>query len=268
MGSGGGGSAPSTQTVTQVSQPPEYVEDPAKRYLGRAEGLSQTPFSTYGGERISPLNPAHYAGINAATNLPDMDAARNLAAYTLQGGYLNSNPYLDATFNRAADQVQARMTNATAGNNLTNTGVQQMYGRGLNDLGVGIYGGNYDAERNRQQGMIPYAMQLPQAQAQTLLGAGDVLRDWDQSRINEAIRQFEEQRMYPYQQADVLGRAIGASMGTGGTVTTQQPGYYQPSRTAGMLGGGLVGNYLGNQINSQYGGILGALGGAGLGAYY
>jgi len=47
--------------------------------------------------------------------------------------------------------------------------------------------------------------------------------------------------MYPYKQLDLLGRAIGQSMGAGGTVTTTSPGYYQPSSTAGMLGAGLAG---------------------------
>lgn len=261
MGSGGS-SSPSSQTVTQVQEPPEYVEQPARRFLQRAEGLSQTPFSTYTGDRIAPLTPAHQAGIQAATFTPELAAGRNLATHTLQGGMLNANPYLDATFSRAADQVQGRMGNAMAGQGLTNTGVQEAYGRQLNDLATNIYGQNYARERQLQQGMVPMAAQLPQAQAQLLLGAGDVGRDVNQANINEAIRQFEEQRLYPFTQADVLGRAIGMAMGSGGTTTTTQPGFYQPSRTAGMLGGGLGGLGLGQAFGRPgIGAGLGALAG-------
>ena len=261
MGSGGG-SAPSSQTVTQVNEPPEYVEPSAKQFLSRAEALSNTPFSTYEGQRVSQLNPAHQAGIQAATNTPEIDAARNLNAYTLGGGFLNSNPYLDQTFNRAADQVQSRMTNATAGNNLTNTGVQETYNRGLNDLATNIYGGNFANERGNMVATLPYASAIPQQQSQMLLGAGDVGRDMEQANINEAIRKFEEQRLYPYSQADVLGRAIGLSMGSGGTISTTSPGYYQPSRTAGMLAGGLTGYGVGDAIGQgALGAGIGALGG-------
>lgn len=267
MGSGGGGSPPSSQTVTQVSEPPEYVEGPARQFLARAEQLSNVPFSTYEGDRISPLNAAHQAGVQAATYLPEVDAARNLNAYTLQGGFLNSNPYLDQTFNRAADQVQARMTNSLAGQGLTNTGVQQAYGRQLNDLATNVYGQNYARERGIMQQAVPMSAAIPQAQSQLLLGAGDVGRDFDQANINEAIRRFEEQRLYPYSQAEVLGRAIGLSMGSGGTISTTSPGYYQPSSTAGMLGGGLLGYGLGSQAGGGAGGALGGGLGALLGGF-
>ena len=77
--------------------------------------------------------------------------------------------------------------------------------------------------------------------------------------------------MYPYQQLDVLGRAIGGSMGTGGTTTSTGPGYYQPSRTAGMLGGGLLGYELAGMNGApamlQGNPWLGAGLGAGLGAF-
>jgi len=261
MGSGGGG-GPSSQTTTSISKPPEYVEEPAKRFLSRAEDLSQTPYSTYQGQRISPLNAAHQQGLQSALYTPEVNQARNLNAYTLGGGFLNSNPYLDQTFNRAADQVQSRMSNAVAGNNLTNTGVQEVYNRGLNDLATNIYGGNYSRERQLQQQAIPGSVAIPQAQSQLQLGAGDIMRDLSQANINEAIRKFEEQRQSPYANLDVLGRAIGASMGSGGSTATTSPGYYQPSSTAGMLGGGLLGYGLGQGFNNQYGGPIGA----GLGA--
>ena len=172
------------------------------------------------------------------------------------------NPWLNQQFNRGADAVDARMHNATAYQGLSNSGVQQQHRRNMNDLATGIYGGAYenDANRRLQAGMymsdsqqrqrendlnrmMSASQAMPgflQAGTQYGLGMGDVYRDVDQANINEGVRAFEEARMYPYQQLDVLGRSIGMSMGNQGTTTTTGPGYYQPSGTSGMLGGGLT----------------------------
>jgi hypothetical protein len=71
------------------------------------------------------------------------------------------NQFLDQTFERGADMVQGRMTNSVAGQGLSNSGVQQMYGRDLNDLATGIYGGAYENNQNRrlQSGMAMSGMQ-------------------------------------------------------------------------------------------------------------
>ena len=56
-GGGGGSSAPTSQTVTQVTIPPELMPY-AKRALGTAENLTYNqPYQTYGGQRIAGLNP-------------------------------------------------------------------------------------------------------------------------------------------------------------------------------------------------------------------
>jgi hypothetical protein len=173
------------------------------------------------------------------------------------------NPWLNQQFNRAADSVEGRMRDSTQFQGLSNSGVQQMYNRNLNDLAQNVYGGAYEQDANRRLSagqfmsqsqqtqrnqdlnrMMSASQQLPgmmQAGTQYGLGIGDIYRDLDQARINEGIRAFEEQRMYPYQQLDVLGRSIGMSMGGQGTTTTTGPGYYQPSGTSGMLGGALTG---------------------------
>lgn len=243
MGSGGGGSSgSSTQTSTVTNQPPDYLEGPITRFMGRAEGLSKTPFSTYDGERIAGLNPLHYQGINYAANTPTLDSAEQMVDSTLRGDYLNQNPYLDATFNRAANQIENRALTSAFGDSsgLSNSGARQELAGNMNRLAEDIYGGNYARERANQFGALQYASQIPEARSRLALGAGDVVRDFDQARINDAIRGFEEQRQHPFQNLDVLGSAIGAGMGGGfGTSTSTQP-YYQPNRTASMLGGGLI----------------------------
>lgn len=55
MGGGGGGSQPSSVSQTTI---PEYAQPYAERALGKAEALTETPYQTYGGERIAPSTQA------------------------------------------------------------------------------------------------------------------------------------------------------------------------------------------------------------------
>ena len=84
---------------------------------------------------------------------------------TMRGNYLNSNPYLDQTFNRASDAVTrqwnesvlpgvnstfslAGRTGSGAHQNAVNQASEQL-GDTLSDLGNQIYGQNYQQERDR-----------------------------------------------------------------------------------------------------------------------
>lgn len=270
----GSPSQPESVTSTSVTEPPDYVKAVAPSFLARANALSQRPFSEYSGERVAPLTPFHAAGMDMAAARamygdPAVEAGRGMLEDTLSGAYAN-NPQLNAYWSRAADQLQGRLSSSVLPmQGLTNTGYAQAMTQGLNDLNAAVYG----QERQHQMNAAPLALQYgqePYEAANTLLGVGDIGREFDQARINEAIRAFEAQRLYPYQQADVLGRALGMSMGGGfGSTVSTQPGYFQPSRTAGMLGGGLAGYGLASQSpagsffgqNPFLGAALGGLGG-------
>ena len=54
MGSSGGSQGSTTSTTTQ--ELPDYINPAAGRFLQRGEALSQVPYSTYPGQRISGLN--------------------------------------------------------------------------------------------------------------------------------------------------------------------------------------------------------------------
>ena len=89
-------------------------------------------------------------------------------ANTASGSFLNANPYIDATFKRAADQVGRQFSQNTlpgiasmfssagryGSNQMANAVDQagQQYGNTLDNLATSIYGGNYANERQLQQG--------------------------------------------------------------------------------------------------------------------
>ena len=137
--------------------------------------------------------------------------------------------------------------------------------RDANDFQMGMI----NQEQQRMPQYLSAALQYgqePYEAAGQLLGMGDMYRDYDQARINSQREQFDERRMYPYQQQDLMGALINTGMGGRGTTTQTSPGYYQPSRTAGMLGGGLAGYGLASQSPNFNNYLAAGLGGA-LGAY-
>jgi hypothetical protein len=266
---------PSTITQRSISEVPKEVKPYLSQFLKRGEAASRTPYSAYGegtDDRISPLNQSHLAGLQlagtrAAYGDPAVEAGRGMLAGALSGDYFNDPAYANM-FNRNADLVQARINNQFGAQGLSNSGVRQQAGRDLNDLATTMGYTERQMMPQFAQQALAYG-QEPYNAAQQLLGVGDIGRQFDQDRINDAMAQFEQQRMYPYQQLDVARNTLLTGMGSGGTTTSTGPGYYQPSRTAGMLGGGALGYGLGSQMSGTYpnAGLYGAGLGAGLGYF-
>jgi hypothetical protein len=81
----GGDSAPTqptstTQTTTSI---PEYAKPYVERMLGKTEALTQSPYQTYGGERIAGFTPLQQQAFQGVSNL---QPSRQLGAATQIGG--------------------------------------------------------------------------------------------------------------------------------------------------------------------------------------
>ena len=83
------------QTATQVTQLPAFVQPTAQRYLNRAEALSQAPFQSYQGTRISPLNSVHNFALDQARQqfMPQMTSAATQMG-NFMGGAFNEPAYI------------------------------------------------------------------------------------------------------------------------------------------------------------------------------
>lgn len=265
MGGGGKSSQPSSTTTSTVRELPEEVKPYLDPYMKRASEASYAPYQSFG-NRITPLDPGQQVGMNAqlANAYQGQYVGSNLMGElgtTGSGGYLHANPYLDATFNQAARNVADVYKYATApsfaasgikaGAFGDNSGFQQQqmlnqYGLGqnLNNLATDIYGGNYQQERNRMMqaaSMFPSMYQGLTQPAQTMMGVGDIYRDYNQALMNQQYEDWTAQKQHPYNMIDVLGNAIGVGGGTGGTTTQTQPGTYKPNPYANLMGAGLLG---------------------------
>lgn len=88
-------------------------------------------------------------------------ARQNLAS-TLSGDFLSpdSNPYLADTFNRAADLTRTRLSSEFAGAGRDIGASLPARSDELQTLASGIFGGNFQNERNRQMAGLDQARQL------------------------------------------------------------------------------------------------------------
>lgn len=272
---GGGGEQ---QTVTStINRTPGQYDPYYQDILAQAQNLNRTQ---------SPQYSNLYAGQSAETQ----QGVKELAAYdpaasqasqqylqdVLGGNYLNSNPYLDQTFNRAADQTQARLGSAYAGAGRSGSGAYyNASGDAYGNLANQVYGGNYQMERNRQQqaaGLAPGVDQGVLGGAQAQLAAGGVNDADYQAYLNERERGAN----FNYNAGwDNLSRYLGAvSTATEpyGTQTQNVPYFRQGGGAQGALGGAIGGGQLGSDVGGAFGypgwgAVIGAVGGGILGGY-
>ena len=240
--SGGGGGGNSTTTVNLPKWQEPYVKFGAQQ--------AQNMYNA-GGTGVAGFNGDQQAGFGQIRNLAGGNGlntgATNLATSTLNGDFLNSNPYLDATFNRAALNTQNQLASEFAGHGRNIGASEGLRSQQLNDLATQIYGGNYAQERQNQMATLGMSPQLNASQytgANALLGIGAQQQQQNQAELDQ-----------PGNALDQYMQRVGGSYGQ----VTSQP--TSQNRFAGALGGGM----LGSQIGGQFGGYGGLIGG-GLGA--
>lgn len=244
--SGGGGGSQTTKT-----EPPAYQLPYLQYGLGQAQSIYNQ-----GGNVVpfAPQSEQALAGITqrATQGSPVTKAAQDYATQSLQGGFLGSNPYLDQTFNRAAQATQGQLASQFAGAGRNVSASQGLRAQQLNDLASQIYGGAYGQERALQQSTLGQATGLANqdyVDLAQLRGAGSDIEGLAQE--------------YQNAQGTALDQYLGRVSGNIGAVSTT-PLYR--NRGAGAIGGALSGYQLGSQFGG-YGGLLGAIGGGILGGY-
>ena len=195
---------------------------------------------------------------------PITGSADALTADTLQGDYLSpdSNPWLDATFNKGAQQIENRLRTAWGGNDVVpgSSGVNQAaLGEALSDFGTQLYGSNYAQERKNQLatlGLAPSVNAAGYADLGQLGAAGEAERGLGQLDINDAIQRYNYEQNLPYLNLQNYGQLIQGNYG--GTNTTTQPVY---GGGMGALGGAALGGLGAYGLSSAFPATFGALGG-------
>lgn len=269
------------QNVTQT-QAPWSAQAPyltsgfaqAKGLLGKG-GPQYYPNSTvapFGADTNQALNMFRQTAQNGS-QIPG--AATDQLASTLQGDYLNSNPYLDAMYNSAASRVTENYQEGVApsigaqfdsagryGSGMYQNameGSQQQLGDSLSQLAANLYGGSYESERGRQiqaAGMAPSVAPLGYYDAAQMLNVGEMTDAKSQQQLSDQVNRYQFNQERPY---DALGRYMGLIQGNYGGQSTQP---YFTNNTAQNLGLGLAGIGVADSIlgGTKYGGVGGLLG--------
>lgn len=264
----------SENTSTQTSSAPGWVQDYAKDYIGKANDVSNTPYSQSPTQTVGP-NSTQNTAWNAIQNRalsgsPVQSAANGTLKNTLNGDFLNANPYLDSMVDKAQGDVIRNYNNVVKPNSdasgirsgsFGNTGIQSQQmdetnqlQQNLGNISTQLRGQNYATERQNQQSALGYAPQFAANDyndANQLLQAGNQQGQFAQNAANQNYNWWQEGQNYPTNKLNTLGNAIGTVSGTGRTQTSTSPG---TSAGAGLLGGGLVGSQLGGGISDGEGG--------------
>lgn len=171
---------------------------------------------------------------------------------------------------RMADYgLQAQLQEADVARRLQAQQTDLARNSGLAESGLNRNQSAFEAERQRQLaavGMVPGMAQAGYTNAQAMLGAGDAQQAMDQSQLDLLYNNWVQQQNYPLNQLNVMGNAIGTTMGAGGSNSSTMTGAApQRNSTASALGGALSGAATGMAIGGPWGaaagGALGLFGG-------
>ena len=287
MGSSGGGSGGGDTTVTNRVELPGWAQGYAEQFLRDVAGYVNQGLSgpyPFPGRQLYGFTPPQIAGMNLGVETALGADPRALlpalgdVAATQSGEFLNpaSNPWLRQTFNAASQPVVTAFRDATepgiqaefaragsfggSAQNQAEGIAQQDLGRTLSNLATGIYGGNYEQERQnmiRQQALIPGLLQAGLLPSQELMDIGGAQQQFGQQGLDTALTNIENRYNFPFSLLAQLGGAIPTAVGN--AYVSQQTG---PNPNAiDPLSAGLAGGLGGLGFLGELGGGGGILGG-------
>lgn len=158
--------------------------------LANMSGYADAADPSQAREQLGQFNGGQLGGMSLG-GARDYAGGTNNFDSTINGDYLNSNPYLDATFDHAANRVTDQFNKSVmpginssfARSNRTGSGIQKELqtdaagevAESLAGLSANIYGNNYQQERGRQ--LQAQGMQAQDDLSRTGLGSNLYLGD-------------------------------------------------------------------------------------------
>lgn len=256
-----------TTTNAPLPEARPYYAD----FLQRSQEVANQPYQQSPGTYAAP-NPYLQQGWQATANRamqgsPTMGAANTQLQNTINGGFLNSNPYLGESIanaqgdlTQAWNQVQRPQFDKAMqrSGSFGNTGIAQTAGyaadtlqKNLGRVASDMRGNAYNQERGYMQQALSMAPQFANqdyADANALLNVGNQAQQFTQAAQNQNQNWFQEAQQFPQQQLGLLGGALGLNQGS--TQTQTQP---DPSKTSQIIGGALTGAQLYDMFTKLYG---------------
>jgi hypothetical protein len=207
----------------------------------------------YGGQTYVSPSQQTQTGLQAleqraSQGSPLTGAAQGQLQNTIQGGYLQGNPFFQGAFNPAAQAAESKFkeTLGSIGSAASKAGrygsgamstMQQgasgQFAKTLADTAGGLAYQNYEAERGRQQAATmaaPAMAQADYADIQNMLKAGQMREGYTGAQQQADIDKFNFQQTQPQQNlanflSGVYGNPLGRPQQGGGAVAPQASGW-------------------------------------------
>lgn len=238
--------------------PLPYVEPYLQDLLSRQQEVANTPYQQ-SPNAVAQANPYLTAGWDAVANRaiqgsPVMSAANQTMQQTLNGGFLNSNPYLQSQIDAAQGDLarnfnlvnkpswDTRMAQSGGFNSGVAEAAQSDYGnlaQNMGRIGSDMRFNAYNTERgyqNQAMGLAPTYAQQDYNDANALLNVGGQRQAFDQATADQNLIWFSESQAYPQNKLNDYAKMIGVGASSGST--QQQP---SPSTASSVLGGAMTG---------------------------
>jgi hypothetical protein len=211
----------------------------------------------YGGQTFVSPSETTQTGLQAleqraSRGSPLTGAAQSQLQNTIQGGYLQGNPFFQGAFQPAAQAAESQFLTSLGnigsaaskagryGSGAMNTmqqGASGQFAKTLADTAGTLAYQNYAAERGRQQAATMAAPEMAQADygdIQNMLKAGQLREGYTGAQQQADIARFNFQQNQPQQNlANFTSTVYGNPMGRAGAVSNVQ----QPSGWQNLLGG-------------------------------
>jgi hypothetical protein len=250
-----------TDTYTSSQTMPSWVQPFASGYLDRAQNVADQQYQPYTGATVAGFNPfqtSAFQGIadRASAGSPTMNAANQQAVGTMNGYYLNGNPFLQSQIDSAQGDLTKQWNNVAkpawdtamsnsgsfgnAGVAQANAYAQEGLQKNLGQISSNMRFQNYDQERGRQMqamGMAPSFANQDYQDLNALQGVGNTIQGQDQKMLTDQYNRFLDSKNYPNQQLDVMRNAL-SGVNFGSNTTQTAPG---TSTGASLVGGALTG---------------------------
>ncbi len=193
---------PTNVTSTTATELPAFLQTPLEGSVNRSVIASQG-----GDDTTNRLRQT--AGLTALFDRgeggsPLIDQAQGLTSQTIAGDFLRpeSNPFLESTFNRAADLTRGRLDTEFSGAGRNLGASIPARSEELQTLSSNIFGGNFQQERDRQAQAVNQAGPLANTDFQNI-----------QAQIDSGSFDIDQ----------LINRLTGIIPGAGGVTTSTQP---------------------------------------------
>lgn len=242
---------------------------------GYYPGQTVAPMSSYSKQALDSMAQRAAYGSNLTRS------AQAQLQKTINGDYLNGNPYLSKAIDTAVRPVREAFSGEVMPGIDSNFSAAGRYGSGLQgaayndandtlarqigDIGTNMSYQNYGDERQRQIQAMLFAPEMASQDYRDISMLGQAGAGYDQYNQNLINADMAKYNYNQNAQWNMLNDYIGLLNGaTGGSTTTSQP-QQGVGPVTGALGGALSGASLGSAFGpwgTAIGGILGGVGGA------